>query len=43
LAAFQLSEKALNIDSEVYLGTLLQNAADPKLRLPDGEPVKPFR
>ncbi|MGI2904630.1 hypothetical protein [Tolypothrix sp. VBCCA 56010] len=41
LAAYQLSEKVLNIDSEVYLGTLLQNAADPRLRLPAGEPVKP--
>ncbi|GAA6617069.1 di-heme oxidoredictase family protein [Scytonema sp. NUACC26] len=41
LAAYQLSEKVLNIDSEVYLGTILQNAADPKLRLPAGEPVKP--
>ncbi|WP_243146631.1 di-heme oxidoredictase family protein [Scytonema sp. UIC 10036] len=41
LAAYQLSEKALNIDSEVYLGTVLQNAADPKLRLPPGEPVQP--
>ncbi|MUH00799.1 hypothetical protein F7734_54445 [Scytonema sp. UIC 10036] len=41
LAAFQLSEKALNIDSEVYLGTVLQNAADPRLRLPPGEPVQP--
>ncbi|WP_017746601.1 di-heme oxidoredictase family protein [Scytonema hofmannii] len=41
LAAYQLSEKVLNIDSEVYLGTVLQNAADPRLRLPAGEPVKP--
>ncbi|MBD2440133.1 di-heme oxidoredictase family protein [Nostoc sp. FACHB-110] len=41
LAAAQLSEKTLGIDSEVYIGTFLQNAADPRFRLPDGEPIKP--
>jgi hypothetical protein len=41
LAAAQLSEQTLRIDSEVYLGTVLQNAADPRLRLPAGQPVKP--
>ncbi len=39
LAASQLSEKTLGIDSEVYIGTFLQNATDTRLRLPDG--VKP--
>jgi len=39
LAAAQLSQETLKIDSEVYIGTFLQNAADPRLRLPDG--VKP--
>ncbi|TWH42331.1 hypothetical protein CAL7102_05975 [Dulcicalothrix desertica PCC 7102] len=39
LAATQLSQETLNIDPEVYIGTFLQNAADPRLRLPDG--VKP--
>ncbi|MCP6760818.1 MAG: hypothetical protein NHB32_19200 [Fischerella sp. CENA71] len=41
LAAAQLSQKTLGIDSEVYIGTFLQNAADPRLRLPLGKPVKP--
>ncbi|WP_414584064.1 hypothetical protein [Scytonema sp. PCC 10023] len=41
LAAAQLSSETLNIDPEVYLGTVLQNAADPALRLPEGQPVKP--
>jgi Di-haem oxidoreductase, putative peroxidase len=45
LAAAQLSEKTLGIDPEVYIGTFLQNAADPRLRLPDrlpdGNYVKP--
>ncbi|RDH47994.1 hypothetical protein [Fischerella thermalis] len=41
LAAAQLSQKTLGIDSEVYIGTFLQNAADPRLRLPPGQPVKP--
>jgi hypothetical protein len=41
LAAFQLSDETLNIDPEVYLGTILQNAADPSIRLPQGAPVKP--
>jgi hypothetical protein len=39
LAAAQLSAETIAIDREVYLGTVLQNAADPRLRLPDG--VKP--
>jgi Di-haem oxidoreductase, putative peroxidase len=39
LAAAQLSQEAQKIDPEVYIGTFLQNAADPRLRLPDG--VKP--
>ena len=41
LAAYQLSAATLNIDPEVYIGTFLQNAADPSLRLPEGDPVKP--
>jgi len=41
LAAAQLSSETLNIGPEVYLGTVLQNAADPALRLPEGQPVKP--
>lgn len=41
LAAAQLSDEILGIDPEVYLGTVLQNAADPTLRLPEGETVKP--
>ena len=41
LAAAQLSEETLEIDPEVYIGTFLQNAADPRLRLPSGNPVKP--
>ncbi|BAZ68970.1 MAG: hypothetical protein KME28_17740 [Pelatocladus maniniholoensis HA4357-MV3] len=41
LAAAQLSQKTLGIDSEVYIGAFLQNAADPRLRLPLGKPVKP--
>jgi hypothetical protein len=40
LAAAQQSATTLGIDREVYLGTVLQNAADPALRLPD-RPVKP--
>jgi hypothetical protein len=40
-AAAQISAETLGIDSEVYIGTLLQNAAIPSLRLPDGPPVKP--
>ena len=40
-AAAQLSAATLGIDSEVYLGTALQNAADPTIRLPKGNPVKP--
>jgi len=41
LAAYQLAEQAIGIDPEVYLGTILQNAAVPQLRLPPGAPVKP--
>ncbi len=41
LAADQLSAETLGIDPEVYLGTVLQNAADSRLRLPSGAPVKP--
>lgn len=41
LAAAQLSDEILGIDPEVYLGTVLQNAADPTVRLPEGETVKP--
>ncbi len=41
LAAYQLSAATLNIDPEVYIGTFLQNAVDPSLRLPEGDPVKP--
>ncbi|MDJ0732875.1 MAG: di-heme oxidoredictase family protein [Nostocaceae cyanobacterium] len=41
LAAAQLSGETLGIDPEVYIGTFLQNAADQRLRLPSGEPVKP--
>lgn len=41
LAAYQLSAATLNIDPEVYIGTFLQNATDPSLRLPEGDPVKP--
>jgi hypothetical protein len=40
-AAAQQSAATLNIDPEVYIGTLLQNAVDPSLRLPEGNPVKP--
>ncbi len=39
LAAAQLTKETLGIDPEVYIGTFLQNALDPRLRLPDG--VKP--
>jgi mono/diheme cytochrome c family protein len=41
LAAAQQSAATIGIDREVYLGTVLQNAADPRLRLPAGAPVKP--
>ncbi len=41
LAAAQLSDEIIGIDPEVYLGTVLQNAADPKIRLPEGKTVKP--
>jgi len=41
LAAAQRSAETLGLDREVYLGTVLQNAADPKIRLPEGSPVKP--
>jgi cytochrome c5 len=38
LAAAQQSAASIGIDREVYLGTVLQNAADPKLRIPDLDP-----
>ena len=41
LAAAQLSAETLGIDPEVYIGTFLQNAAVPSLRLPEGVIVKP--
>ena len=41
LAAAQLSAETIGIDPEVYLGVALQNAADPRLRLPEGVRVKP--
>jgi len=41
LAAAQISAETIGIDPEVYLGTMLQNAANPQLRLPDGPPIKP--
>lgn len=41
LAAAQVGVPARGVDPEVYLGTILQNAADPRLRLPSGAPVKP--
>ncbi|MFN6538137.1 MAG: hypothetical protein RM021_017565 [Nostoc sp. EkiNYC01] len=41
LAAAQLSKDTLGIDPEVYIGTFLQNAAIPSLRLPEGVIVKP--
>lgn len=41
LAAAQRSAEALGIDPEVYLGVVLQNAVDRKIRLPEGEAVKP--
>jgi Di-haem oxidoreductase, putative peroxidase len=40
-APAQISTKTLGIDPEVYIGTLLQNAAVPSLRLPEGVIVKP--
>ncbi|MDV2997198.1 MAG: hypothetical protein N4J56_006903 [Chroococcidiopsis sp. SAG 2025] len=41
LAAAQLSAETLGLDPEVYLGVVLQNTADPRLRLPEGLRVKP--
>ena len=41
LAAYQLAEESIGIDPEVYLGTILQNAANPQLRLPEGQIVQP--
>ncbi|MCC5622564.1 di-heme oxidoredictase family protein, partial [Nostoc sp. CHAB 5715] len=40
-AAAQISAETLGIDPEVYIGTLLQNAAVKSLRLPEGVIVKP--
>ncbi|MDZ8263280.1 di-heme oxidoredictase family protein [Nostoc sp. ChiQUE01b] len=42
-AAAQLSADTLGIDPEVYIGTFLQNAATPSLRLPEGVIVKPSK
>ncbi|MBD2439224.1 hypothetical protein [Nostoc sp. FACHB-110] len=41
LGAYELIAKSLKIDPEVYLGTILQNAADARIRLPEGFTVKP--
>jgi cytochrome c553 len=41
LAGAQLSGPTLGIDYEVYLGIALQNAADPRVRLPAGSPIRP--
>jgi hypothetical protein len=41
LAGAQLSAETIGIDPEVYLGVVLQNSADPRLRLPGGTPIKP--
>ncbi|GAB1543358.1 hypothetical protein NUACC21_60320 [Scytonema sp. NUACC21] len=41
IASAQFIAKTLGIDPEVYIGTTLQNAADPRLRLPEGVTVKP--
>lgn len=41
LAAAQNSAELLGIDPEVYLGIVLQNAANAAVRLPDGAPVRP--
>lgn len=41
LVAAQLSSKTIGLDSEVYLGIVLQNAVDPRIRLPEGTLVKP--
>jgi hypothetical protein len=41
LAAAQRSAETIGVDREVYLGTVLQNAADPQLRLPSNRLVKP--
>ncbi|WP_339385349.1 hypothetical protein [Aetokthonos hydrillicola] len=41
LASSQLIAKTLGIDPEVYIGTSIQNSADPRLRLPEGVTVKP--
>jgi cytochrome c5 len=41
LAAAQRSAETIGIDREVYLGTVLQNAADRRVRLPNDRIVKP--
>ncbi len=41
LAGAQQSGPTLGIDYEVYLGIALQNAVDPRVRLPAGGPIKP--
>lgn len=41
LAAYQLADETIGIDPEVYLGTILQNAANPQIRLPEDQIVQP--
>ena len=41
LGNWKLIAQTLDIDPEVYLGVVLQNAFDPSIRLPEGAPVKP--
>ncbi|MEO1302219.1 MAG: hypothetical protein AAFV36_03465 [Myxococcota bacterium] len=41
ILAVPFNGELLDIDREVYLGVLLQNAADPAFRLPAGDPVVP--
>ena len=41
LGNWKLIAQILDIDPEVYLGVVLQNAFDPRIRLPKGDPVKP--
>jgi Di-haem oxidoreductase, putative peroxidase len=36
------SQQILNIDKETYLGTILQNSANPKFRLPEGSKPSEF-
>ena len=41
LGSWERIARTLDIDPEVYLGVVLQNAFDPRIRLPEGAPVKP--